>query len=133
MLPVWVEMLLYAAERCSFDSHARNLAQNNGGEFVTILWLVFKYHILTAQAHGQNFMKLKEAEEEEEGIGEEELKQYDGSDPTKPLRSWPSRARFTTSPRAGLFLTPNIYPNMHAFPLFSSVIDQTNGFVAFVH
>jgi membrane-associated progesterone receptor component len=85
MLPVWVEMLLYAAEHCSLDSHARNLAKNNGGEFITILWLVFKYHVPPVVTASKDLIRLKEAEEEEEGIGEEELKQYDGSDPTKPL------------------------------------------------
>lgn len=35
---VWVEMLCYAAHHCSRDSHARQL--NNGGEFITIAWLL---------------------------------------------------------------------------------------------
>ncbi|CAN6173963.1 unnamed protein product [Urochloa humidicola] len=77
-------MSLYAAERCSFDSHARNLAKNSGGEFITIMWLVFKYHFPPVVTASKDLIRLKEAEEEE-GIGEEELKQYDGSDPTKPL------------------------------------------------
>lgn len=35
---VWVEMLCYAAHHCSRDSHARQL--NNGGEFLTVIWLL---------------------------------------------------------------------------------------------
>ncbi|CAN6217307.1 unnamed protein product [Urochloa humidicola] len=70
MLHVWVEMLLYASERSSFDSHARNLAKNNGGEFITIMWLVFKYQLPPGVTASKDLIRLKEAEEEE-GIGEE--------------------------------------------------------------
>lgn len=35
---VWMEMLCYAAHHCSRDSHARQL--NNGGEFLTVVWLL---------------------------------------------------------------------------------------------
>ncbi|CAL4994234.1 unnamed protein product [Urochloa decumbens] len=35
---VWVEMIMYVAEHCSRDSHARQLSQ--GGEFITIMWLI---------------------------------------------------------------------------------------------
>lgn len=38
VLGLWVEMLSYAAYHCSSDSHARQL--NNGGEFLTIVWLL---------------------------------------------------------------------------------------------
>ncbi|KAF7014214.1 unnamed protein product [Triticum aestivum] len=38
---VWVEMMLYAADHCPRDSHARELS--NGGEFITILWLLVQH------------------------------------------------------------------------------------------
>ncbi|CAO2192838.1 unnamed protein product [Urochloa humidicola] len=44
---VWVEMILYVAEHCSRDSHARQLSY--GGEFITIMWLMvphLKYYSL---------------------------------------------------------------------------------------
>ncbi|KAL6623664.1 hypothetical protein ACP70R_033543 [Stipagrostis hirtigluma subsp. patula] len=36
ILGVWVEMMVYSAEYCNRDSHARQLS--NGGEFITIVW-----------------------------------------------------------------------------------------------
>ncbi|TVU51705.1 hypothetical protein EJB05_03147, partial [Eragrostis curvula] len=42
---VWVEIMLYAAEYAPRDSHARELG--NGGEFITIVWLlVLHYHYI---------------------------------------------------------------------------------------
>jgi len=44
---VWVEMMIYVAEHCNRDSHARQLS--HGGEFITIVWLVLhhlKYYSL---------------------------------------------------------------------------------------
>ncbi|CAN6329644.1 unnamed protein product [Urochloa humidicola] len=38
---VWVEMMLYIAEHCSRDSHARQLT--NGGEFITVVWLAVQH------------------------------------------------------------------------------------------
>ncbi|CAN6247905.1 unnamed protein product, partial [Urochloa humidicola] len=41
LLGMWVEMMLYAGDRINRDSHARQLT--NGGEFITILWLLAHY------------------------------------------------------------------------------------------
>jgi hypothetical protein len=38
---VWLEMMWYAADHCSRDSHARQL--NNGGEFLTVVWLLIEH------------------------------------------------------------------------------------------
>jgi hypothetical protein len=42
---VWVEMMVYAGEHCSRDSHARQLS--NGGEFITIVWLLVYHRMYT--------------------------------------------------------------------------------------
>lgn len=41
MFDVWVDKMLYAATRCSKDSHAKQLAR--GGELTTILWIVAEH------------------------------------------------------------------------------------------
>jgi hypothetical protein len=38
---VWTDMLVYAANRCSRESHAKKL--NDGGELLTILWLMIEH------------------------------------------------------------------------------------------
>ncbi|RLM70269.1 uncharacterized protein C2845_PM17G03070 [Panicum miliaceum] len=49
---VWVEMMIYVAEQCSRDSHARQLG--HGGEFVMIVWLVL-HHLKYYSLPGENF------------------------------------------------------------------------------
>ncbi|CAN6330360.1 unnamed protein product [Urochloa humidicola] len=41
IIGVWVQMMLYTAEACRRESHARRLS--NGGEFVTIVWLLVNH------------------------------------------------------------------------------------------
>ncbi|GJN38412.1 hypothetical protein PR202_gb27449 [Eleusine coracana subsp. coracana] len=41
LLNVWMDFLVYAANRCSRESHAKKLS--NGGELTTILWLMTNY------------------------------------------------------------------------------------------
>jgi hypothetical protein len=46
---VWCDFLIYAASRCSRESHARKL--NSGGEFTTVVWLMTEHlHKLAAMA-----------------------------------------------------------------------------------
>ncbi|KAG2570421.1 hypothetical protein PVAP13_7KG053018 [Panicum virgatum] len=46
LLDVWMDFLVYAANRCSRESHAKKLS--NGGELTTILWLMTYYLHLDA-------------------------------------------------------------------------------------
>ena len=46
LLDVWMDFLVYAANRCSRESHAKKLS--NGGELSTILWLMTYYLHLDA-------------------------------------------------------------------------------------
>lgn len=41
VLEVWTDILVYAGNKCSRESHAKML--NNGGEFTTVLWLMSEY------------------------------------------------------------------------------------------
>ena len=56
---VWVEILMYVAEHCSRDSHARQLGL--GGEFITIMWLMVHHlkYIKYYQTHLQQLTNNK--------------------------------------------------------------------------
>uniref|UniRef100_K3YCM8 DUF4220 domain-containing protein n=1 Tax=Setaria italica TaxID=4555 RepID=K3YCM8_SETIT len=41
LLEVWTDILVYAGNRCSRESHAKKL--NDGGELITILWLMIEH------------------------------------------------------------------------------------------
>nr|CAB3483914.1 unnamed protein product [Digitaria exilis] len=49
---VWIDFLVYAANRCSRESHAKRLG--NGGELTTILWLMTDYLHLQANNAAQD-------------------------------------------------------------------------------
>jgi hypothetical protein len=52
LLDVWTDMLVYAANRCSRESHAKKL--NDGGELLTILWLMIEHlHHFSLDAQGK--------------------------------------------------------------------------------
>ena len=46
LLDVWMDFLVYGANRCSRESHAKKLS--NGGELTTILWIMTDYLHLNA-------------------------------------------------------------------------------------
>lgn len=41
LFDLWTDFLIYAANRCNRESHARNL--NTGGEFTTVVWLMIEH------------------------------------------------------------------------------------------
>lgn len=41
LLDMWIDLLMYAANRCNRESHAKML--NTGGEFLTIVWLMIEH------------------------------------------------------------------------------------------
>ena len=49
VLQVWIEILFYAANRCSGESHAKKIS--SGAELTTILWLMAEnfHHYLRIQ------------------------------------------------------------------------------------
>ena len=46
LLDVWKDFLVYGANRCSMESHAKKLS--NGGELTMILWIMTDYLHLNA-------------------------------------------------------------------------------------
>uniref|UniRef100_A0A0D9W257 DUF4220 domain-containing protein n=1 Tax=Leersia perrieri TaxID=77586 RepID=A0A0D9W257_9ORYZ len=46
---MWIDFLMYAANRCNRESHAKKL--NKGGEFLTIVWLMIEHFQQLAKAH----------------------------------------------------------------------------------
>ena len=49
LLDVWMDFLVYGANRCSRESHAKKL--NNGGEFTTLVWLMTDHLQQVAHNH----------------------------------------------------------------------------------
>lgn len=41
LLDLWTDFLIYAANRCNRESHAKKL--NTGGEFITVVWLMVEH------------------------------------------------------------------------------------------
>ncbi|KAG8064117.1 hypothetical protein GUJ93_ZPchr0004g38194 [Zizania palustris] len=54
LLDLWIDFLVYAANRCNRESHAKNL--NNGCEFLTVVWLMVEHNYALANA-----LKAKES------------------------------------------------------------------------
>jgi hypothetical protein len=67
---VWVDKLLYAAARCSVESHAKQLSR--GGDLTTILWLIAQHAGLFRIGE----LKPKEEKEVEKKEEEEEMKSF---------------------------------------------------------
>ncbi|XP_015691954.1 uncharacterized protein LOC102713074 [Oryza brachyantha] len=48
LFDLWIDFLMYAANRCNRESHAKKL--NKGGEFLTIVWLMIEHSQQLAKA-----------------------------------------------------------------------------------
>nr|CAE04979.3 OSJNBa0057M08.3 [Oryza sativa Japonica Group] len=55
LLNLWTAFLLYAANRCNRESHAKKL--NTGGEFITIVWLMVE-HIYKTKTKGKKVVPV---------------------------------------------------------------------------
>ncbi|KAL5214396.1 hypothetical protein ABZP36_003548 [Zizania latifolia] len=54
LLDLWIDFLVYAANRCNRESHAKKL--NNGCEFLTVVWLMVEHYSIL-----ENARKVKES------------------------------------------------------------------------
>ncbi|KAG8089691.1 hypothetical protein GUJ93_ZPchr0011g27080 [Zizania palustris] len=54
LLDLWIDFLIYAANRCNRESHAKRL--NNGCEFLTVVWLMVEHYSIL-----ENADKLKQS------------------------------------------------------------------------
>ncbi|KAG8064137.1 hypothetical protein GUJ93_ZPchr0004g39047 [Zizania palustris] len=48
LLDLWIDFLIYAANRCNRESHAKRL--NNGCEFLTVVWLMVEHYSVLENA-----------------------------------------------------------------------------------
>ncbi|KAL5215272.1 hypothetical protein ABZP36_004424 [Zizania latifolia] len=52
LLDLWIDFLIYAANRCNRESHAKRL--NNGCEFLTVVWLMVEHYYILANAQKES-------------------------------------------------------------------------------